>query len=144
MTSGEGKALSRSFPPVLTTERVSMAEDKWDDEFKKIVANVEMEPVSNADINRVIWRLNEASLYLSRYMQYSLCDHAYPFPENILDYLKQLSALSAEISRAIEAAEPDVHELSDGSDENCLECIENQMLGWWGPHDTEAIGDDSE
>lgn len=114
----------------------------WDEEFTDLVGSLGR-TVSDLELNRLIWRLNEASMFLSRVVQYRGLGIDYPFPEEALEYLAPVGVLSSQISRVLEEAEGSlVEKCEENNIEWCLECVENDLLSDWGDHDSDESDED--
>lgn len=109
----------------------------WDTEFNSIVQGLQSKN-PELQINRVIWRLNEAAMYLSRLVQYRGLGKEIKLDEVLMDALPVLGALAAEIGGVLQEQEYSlVEEAEEKQEEFCLECLENDVLEYWTGHDDE-------
>lgn len=111
--------------------------DSWEKEFLDLTQSLNSH-TTDLEINRVIWRINEASMYLSRLVQYRSLGSDYEVDPAILELLTPIGVLCAQLSRHLQSSEIEFVEKADSTDqEYCLECIENDVLQDWGDHEAD-------
>lgn len=109
--------------------------ESWEKEFLDLTKNLTTH-TADLEINRVIWRINEASMYLSRFLQYRNLGTNYEVDPAIQQLLNPIGVLCSQLSRHLQTAEIEFVEKSElTNQEYCLECIENDMLNDWGDHE---------
>lgn len=111
----------------------------WDQEFERIVQELQSNK-PELEINRVIWRLNEVSMYLSRLIQYRTLGVAIPLGEELTDALPALGIIAAQVGRYLQNQEMDLVESAiEDEEEFCIECLENTKLDYWNDHEPEEV-----
>lgn len=103
---------------------------EWEQEFERLVEDIEISDVGTSvvNINQVIWRLNEAAMFLSRFIQYGLLNPDTDFPDEVIAILPHLAFLAGEASVLLQK-----HEEGRG----CLDCLEAEQLGLLGVDEDE-------
>lgn len=100
----------------------------WENEFEELVAPLNVSSdIEKTIINRAIWRLTEASTYVSRFLQYDLCGHRQILPLEVQETLEHICIQARTISIALEALEGELK--AEGGLISCLECVEDRALG---------------
>lgn len=113
--------------------------ESWEEEFINITQGMENHR-TDAEINRVIWRINEASMYLSRAIQYRYFGIDYALSSDLNELLAPIGILCAQLSRHLQTLEMEfVDKAEETNQEYCLECIENDVLDNWGDHEVDDL-----
>jgi len=109
--------------------------ESWEKEFFDLTKSLNSHS-TDLEINRSVWRINEASMYLSRLVQYRNLGANYEVDPAVMELLTPIGVLCSQLSRYLQVAEIEFVEKAElTNQEYCLECIENNVLTDWGDHE---------